>query len=323
VDILHQYGGFGLASKIASDRVRRFRPTDEILIGYDTQARHTFLLGDPVCSEIDLETALKSAISRFTHAVFVQVHKPAAEILKRLGFTIAHFGVETELRLPYQLAGARRADIRLLVNRAAASGLSVKELTRREFEEVNDPKLLAGFSGDRARFTRPFSFLAGWPTADATEEQRVFAALDSHGQTVALSVFQPIYNNGTIIGQSEQIPIRRHDAPKGARTFVLVEAMKTFADDGITRVNLGLSPFYRPHNFSGDDLIDAKTQRLFDSVFAYGSRIFNFQGLAAHKSRYRGEEIDLYFASRSRLPLLTLWKLYRLVTGRWLPPVIG
>jgi lysylphosphatidylglycerol synthetase-like protein (DUF2156 family) len=77
-------------------------------------------------------------------------------------------------------------------------------------------------------------------------------------------------------------------------------AIETFKPEGKELLNLDLSPFVKLEQGRFND--DPCCRLFFKLSSRYGNDIFNFQGLAFHKSKYRGSERFLYLASKSLLP---------------------
>jgi lysylphosphatidylglycerol synthetase-like protein (DUF2156 family) len=100
-------------------------------------------------------------------------------------------------------------------------------------------------------------------------------------------------------------------------------ALRQFEAEGIKLVSLGLSPFHKVSEKSqACSLCNCRlTARLFEQLYRFGEFSFNYRGLSFHKSRFKGDEKTVYYASRSRLPLAELLRIYKLTTGRWVPPL--
>jgi hypothetical protein len=74
-------------------------------------------------------------------------------------------------------------------------------------------------------------------------------------------------------------------------------AMDVFKPEGIEVFNLLMCPFT---NLAGGIYNDDFATKLFFQISErYGNEIYNFKGLAFHKSKYRGAERSVYFASNS------------------------
>ncbi len=77
-------------------------------------------------------------------------------------------------------------------------------------------------------------------------------------------------------------------------------AMDVFKPEGREVLNLCLCPFVNLDRGRYND--DFGSRLFFDLSVKYGNEIYNFKGLSFHKSKYRGSENYLYFASNSLMP---------------------
>ncbi len=319
--LLRSFGRHPLAYHSLQPGLSLFEIDNCGYIAYQRCGGKAYVPGDPICHPDHSAVLLDRFLASHPEAVFIQVSAGTARHLRKRDFHVSRFGIETDLTLPYALGGGPRADIRHLYNRAQAAGISVRELSLPERQSDQARTLLYGPTGSRRRFEKPFRFLArsGLPLDD--DCIRVFGGF-ADGRLVGLSVFDPMWWQEQVVGYAEVIPRRAIEVPKGTRTCILIEAMAQFASEGIERVSLGLSPLAAEYD-TADDLVNARfTEWLMQQVYRFGSRIFNFKGLAFHKSRFRGEERTVYLAGTSRAAIQDLWRIYYLVTGKVLPPLL-
>jgi hypothetical protein len=83
-------------------------------------------------------------------------------------------------------------------------------------------------------------------------------------------------------------------------TAIHMEAMEKFRPEGAEVLNLNLAPFVKlDHGRFNDDF---GSSLFFKLSARFGNDIYNFKGLAFHKSKYRGAEKCLYFGSNSFWP---------------------
>jgi lysylphosphatidylglycerol synthetase-like protein (DUF2156 family) len=66
----------------------------------------------------------------------------------------------------------------------------------------------------------------------------------SDGHLVAFVVFDPIYEDGQVVGYSPAIKRRASDAPTGAEEAITKFAIERFRDEGMTTFRLGLLPLH-------------------------------------------------------------------------------
>jgi lysylphosphatidylglycerol synthetase-like protein (DUF2156 family) len=77
-------------------------------------------------------------------------------------------------------------------------------------------------------------------------------------------------------------------------------ALEKFRLEGKEILNLLLAPFVKLDEGKYNDDLGAKI--FFKLTARFGNSIYNFKGLSFHKSKYRGLERSLYYASNSLMP---------------------
>lgn len=314
--IVQKFGNSSLAYHKLQFDIRPSVFEDRVLISYRRMGDHCYILGDPVGPTEALRPAIGNFLSRNPDSTWIQINQRTADVLDEYGYYINCFGVETKIDLPFSLTGKQKADVRLLCNAAKRNRVTIQEIYDRRLLFSHNQKLRIGYS----RRKRPFSFLARPLEYRDEINTRIFGAYRNN-QLVAFSLFDPIYENEKIVGYAESITQRLPDAPKGSRTLVLVEAMKQLHAEGIKRMELGVSPYYKikEHDQNSPYRKNFLTSVIFRSSYAYGDRFYSFQGLSFYKSRYRGEEQPVYFAGRKDFAVFDLLRIYKITTGTWYP----
>jgi lysylphosphatidylglycerol synthetase-like protein (DUF2156 family) len=132
------------------------------------------------------------------------------------------------------------------------------------------------------------------------EDVRKFVAYDNAGQVAGFAFYDPMYRGGKPFGYSANIV--RCDESRFGRlaTAVHMEAIEKFKTEGKEVLNLLLAPFVGLERAKYNDDFGAKW--FFKLAAQFGNDIYNFKGLAFHKSKYRGAEKNLYYASNSLMP---------------------
>ena len=316
------FGNFPCAGQTLQKGITHFRLNESGYIAYQKLGKDRFVIGDPVIAEGRFEEILKAFLSKYPVSSFVQCSKKTALILKSLGYYLTPLGTEILLELPYRLEGADRCDIRHLANCSKRAGLKIRELEISQLRGNWQSSTFAGLTNGAIRFSGELQFLAVSSNTEGVVGARLFAGFD-HNRLVGTSLFYPMYENGKVFGYSEVVPRRNPAAPKGTRVGVLLGALRQFESEGIKVVSLGLSPFYKvKENYDDCTFCNCgETAKLFEMIYNYDNLSFNYKGLSFHKSRFRGIEKAVYFASKKKLPIAEFLKIYRLTTGRWLPPV--
>jgi lysylphosphatidylglycerol synthetase-like protein (DUF2156 family) len=301
---------------------RKFSRIDSILV-----------LANPVVSAADRYGLLQRFLHIYPQAAFFQIDTEVALMLSSLGRYVNEFGVDTDLYLPYSLAGGKRADIRLLYNRARASGVQVVELTRAQRADygIQDDTIIElcnEWIRSRPAKRREFSFLSRRYNYRDEPDCRKFYALH-YGKLVGLVVFDPIYKAGRINAYAEVIARTNHAAPKGTRDYLLLTAMEKMAKEGVRFVSLGLSPLAEiaiREKGTGELHRSWFTTLCFIAAYHGLDNIaFNFQGLSFKKGSFvkrpqpwEGKIEKRYCAFPTRFPVRELYRAYRATV---LPPL--
>jgi lysylphosphatidylglycerol synthetase-like protein (DUF2156 family) len=125
-------------------------------------------------------------------------------------------------------------------------------------------------------------------------------AYDKAGQAAGFIFYDPMYRTGKVFGYSASIV--RCDEQRFGRlaTAIHMVAMEKFKAEGKDVLNLHLAPFVGLNRAKYNDDFGAKC--FFQLTARFGGNIYNFDGLAFHKSKYRGVERTHYFASNSLMP---------------------
>jgi lysylphosphatidylglycerol synthetase-like protein (DUF2156 family) len=239
------------------------------------------------------------------------VSKPVGAILARLGWLVNEFGADIELDLPrYDFSGPKKSKFRQAARKIEREGYRIEEALAGCGDGAELDALCAAWLATKtvkreARFlVRPFAF-------GAETETRKFYLLDETGRIVSFVVFDPVCEQGKVIGYSPAVKRCAADAPTGAEEAVTKFAIERFRGEGMKTFRLGLLPFYQV----GDSALRESwaLKKLFQGLYRYGDRwIYGFRGLADFKHRYRGSLSKVYFATYARFNGLTLLALARL-----------
>jgi lysylphosphatidylglycerol synthetase-like protein (DUF2156 family) len=185
-------------------------------------------------------------------------------------------------------------------NEAKREGIVIRE----ESGDALDHKGLAAVSakwiGTKKISDREIWIYARRPVFGPEEDVRKFVAYDKAGQVAGFVFYDPMYRDGQIFGYSANIV--RCDEQRFGRlaTAVHMAAVEKFKAEGKEVLNLHLAPFVELDRAKFNDDWGAKV--FFKLTARFGNSIYNFKGLAFHKSKYRGVDTNLYFASNSLWP---------------------
>jgi len=224
-------------------------------------------------------------------------------VLHNLKFKVNCIGYESELPVQtYKTAGDwKEFDlIKRARNEARREKITIRE---EQIETVNREQLQAlsqRWMGSKKVSDREIWIYARRPVYEHEEGVRKFVAYDQEGRVAGFAFYDPMYRDGKVFGYSANI--LRCDESRFGRlaTAIHMEAIEKFRPEGAEMLNLNLAPFVKLEQGRFND--DLGCSLFFKLSARYGNDIYNFKGLSFHKSKYRGAEKCLYFASNSFWP---------------------
>jgi pimeloyl-ACP methyl ester carboxylesterase len=306
---LRQHGGQALSYATLQAGMEYF-VTDYGFIAYNTVRHPVFsprpkriAFADPVCAAADYPRMIADFLKLDSRAVFGCISEEFAAALRDARFKVNCIGYEVELPVQTYNTKGNWKDLDLIKrarNEAKREGIVIRE---ERIEDVDRDQLAAistRWIGRKKVSDREIWIYARRPVFEREEDVRKFVAYDAGGRVAGFVFYDPIYRDGRVIGYSANIS--RCDETRFGRlaTAVHMEAIEKFKLEGREVLNLNLAPFVKIESGKFNDDWGAK---LFFGLSArYGNDIYNFRGLAFHKSKYRGREKYLYFASNSLLP---------------------
>ena len=260
---------------------------------------------DPICAPEDLPALLRSFLARDGRAAFCVISEECAEVLRPMGFKVNCIGYEP--LLPIQTYNTQGNWKELDLIKRARNEARREHITIREedgaslnFHEQELKALSAKWISSKRINDREIWLYARRPIFGHEEDVRKFVAYDKAGRIAGFVFYDPMYRDGKVFGYSANI-VRCDESRYGRlATAVHMAATEKFKAEGKESLNLLLAPFANSDKGNFNDDWGAK---LFFKLSArFGNQIYNFQGLSFHKSKYRGVERPLYYASNSLLP---------------------
>ena len=258
------------------------------------------VLSDPVCSRENLPALLERFLRDHPSTAFVVISEHCAEVLRALGYKVNCIGPEPELPIQTYNTNGNWKELDMIKrarNEAKREGLVIRE---EKLEEI-DPQALEAVSskwmGTKILNDREIWIYARRPVWRTEPDVRKFVAYNRDGEIVGFVFYDPLYHDGEVFGYSANT--LRCDESRYGRlaTAIHMVAVDRFRSEGKRTLNLCLAPFVRLGLGKFND--DRVTRMFFELSEKYGNRIYNFKGLAFHKSKYRVTEKPVYFASKS------------------------
>jgi lysylphosphatidylglycerol synthetase-like protein (DUF2156 family) len=309
-----QYGNFTMAFATLQPGLSYFEAHGGYL-AFDRNLGTTFILGDPVAPLHKHAEIITEFLDRFPRTCFCQISRATGAILSQLGWFVNEFGVDMELDLRnYDFSGPKKSKFRQAAHKIEREGYTIEERDAADGSRIELETLCAAWLSSMT-IKQESRFLSR-PVAFGDEpEVRKFCLRNAAGAIVSFVAFDPICDNGEVIGYSPAVKRRSPNAPTGAEEALTKFAIEQFRTEGFATLRLGLIPLYdiQVSEFSEAWLL----KQIFRWVYRCGNKwVFNFRGHADFKHRYRGTPNKVYFATRIRVGhfwnLLALLRLCRI-----------
>jgi lysylphosphatidylglycerol synthetase-like protein (DUF2156 family) len=308
LSLVRQYGTFTLAYTAAFDEGLEYFGSDDGFLAYKLVGGTALVLADPVSPPENREALIRAFVQAKSDVCFCQVSHPTAKLLAGMGLKVNKMGTDTRI----QLTNYKRRILRRAFKRVADHGYVIRECAAASIG-INEIKAVS----ERWRQTRTYKgrevcFLNRSILLDDEVDVRKFYAFDRDGNLVALSFYDPIYQDGRVVGYSTSFKRRIPEADPLTCSAILQSAIDTFRQEGRKWLHLGLSPMA--------DIDDKEFKHSafisFNFGHAYRCPLFNrfiypLQGHATHKRDFGGLAEQTYFAFNTGLALPRVLKLLR------------
>ena len=308
---LKQHGREGIAYATLQEGMEYFI-TDAGYIAY-TRVQHPLFarrpkriaFSDPICAPKALPDLVRSFLARDRRAAFCVISEQCSEVLRPMGFKVNCIGYEPLIPIQTYNTKGNWKELDLIKrarNETRRRGIMIREehqaslnLRQQELKDFSAKWITSKTISDREIW-----LYARRPIFEHEKGVRKFVAYDNQRRVAGFAFYDPMYRRGKVFGYSANIV--RCDEQRFGRlaTAMHMEATEKFKAEGKESLNLLLAPFGKLDCGNFNDDWGAKL--FFRMSARFGNNIYNFQGLSFHKSKYRGVERPLYFASNSLLP---------------------
>jgi lysylphosphatidylglycerol synthetase-like protein (DUF2156 family) len=261
-------------------------------------------LSDPVCAREDLRGLVGRFLAENPRAAFAVVSESCGEALRGMGFKVNCIGYEPELAVQTYNTNGNWKELDLIKrarNESKREGILIRE--EKDLQKVDRAgldRVNAQWIGSKKVNDREIWIYARRAVFDLEEEVRKFVAYDKEGQVAGFAFYDPMYRDSRVVGYASNV--LRCDEKRFGRlaTALHMAAIDVFRTEGVEVLNIMLAPFGKLDRGRFND--DFGTKMFFRLSERFGHQIYNFKGLAFHKSKYRGVEKSLYFASNNFFP---------------------
>jgi lysylphosphatidylglycerol synthetase-like protein (DUF2156 family) len=307
VALLRAHGSFPQAYSATYQPNLQHFGDERGFVAYRKIGRTAFVLGDPIAPPDQRADLIARFLTQHPIADFWQVSRPIVELLLPRGFSINELGPDPRLDLStYNFSGKDKQNLRTALNRAAKSGYVIREcsLASLNIDEVR--AMSEAWRATRTIRSREVAFMnRPFELADEVDVRKFFL-FDRDGRLQALGGFDPIYENGHVIGYIAQHNRNRPEVAAFADHAIKRHAIETFQREGRKWLYLGLAPFAHLLNQDYKPSRSQLVHRIF--VFSYKNYLVNrfiypLKGHELHKRQFRGVMEQTYCAF-SRKPTI-------------------
>ncbi|MCE0484629.1 MAG: alpha/beta fold hydrolase [Methylacidiphilales bacterium] len=269
-------------------------------------------LENPLCAPEDRTKLVEEFLRWNPDSCFLVISEDFAAELRMLGFKANCGGPEPELDVQTYNTQGNWKELDLIKrarNEAKRKGVTIREV---EIETVPVEQLQDAsrvWMQTKILQTREIWIYARPPVFAHEPGVRKFVAFDLSGKAIGFVFYDPMYRQGKVFGYAANT-VRCDEIHYGKiATAIHMEAIEVFRQEGIETLNLCLAPFVKMDEGKFND--DAFCTHYFKLCERYGNDIYNFRGLAFHKSKYRGSNKYVYIASKSRFPANDVYLAYQ------------
>lgn len=290
---------------LEDDKYLYFSRCAEGVIPYGIVGSTVIVNGDPVCAPENFAAVLaefKDFCVRSSHMiVFLSITDAYLDCYISSGFGTVKCGEEARFDLnSYDIAGKKGAKMRMNINHATNSGLTVKEY--RPLEQ-RDPDIEKAFEKITEEWladkkSSMLTFTMGSVGLDCPMDRRYFYAADDRGNIKGFNVFCPFACNS---GFMADITRRTHDAPGGITEKINYEAFMKFRDEGYRYASLGLAPLA---NLCRQQDESSMMEKILNFVYEHLNSCYGFKNLYKTKASYSPTEwLPGYYAYLPKVPV--------------------
>lgn len=290
---------------LEDDKYLYFSHCAEGVVAYGVVGSTVLVNGDPVCAPENFAAVLaefQDFCVRSSHAiVFLSITPCYKDLYEKAGFGIVKCGEEARFDLDsYDIAGKKGAKMRMNINHAVKSGLTVHEYrpsgqrepeTEKAFERITEEWL-----SDKK--SSMLSFTMGTMGLDDPMDRRYFYAAGPDGTILGFHVFCPFAEGK---GYMADITRRTHNAPGGITELINYEAFRVFKSEGFRCASLGVAPLA---NLCSGDETPGSMEKFLNYVYEHLNSSYGFKDLYRTKASYSPSEwVPAYYCFLPSVPV--------------------
>lgn len=264
---------------------------DTVYLQYRTLNNKCVVMGDPSGKKSDFATAIEAFIEETDQwcyqPVFYEAQEETVMLLHEFGYDFIKMGENALVDLnTFTTSGKKMRGTRAAIHKVSRLGYCFEILqppfssqTRTELKTVSDRWL-------DQRNERGFSM--GFFSAAYLARNPLAVVKNKEGQIVSFANILPAYTK-----DSGTVDLMRHDpqnAPSGSMDFLFVHLFEWMKEQGIHKFDLGMAPFSNV----GQSRKSFVQERLASLLYAFGNRVYSFNGLRSYKEKYATQWLPRY-----------------------------
>ncbi|MGC8119763.1 DUF2156 domain-containing protein [Marinobacter sp. VGCF2001] len=229
-------------------------------------------------------------------SLFVGVDQPLLRPLAELGYDATVMGTEFSVDLEaFSLRGKAMKQLRHARNLDKRCRVEVREQNGSAVDWRQVARISERWRQGKAVKERELGLLTRPPVfADEWGVRKFYAYVD--GELAGYVFFDPWYRQHELAGYCANILRASPEMNRlGVLDHIILKAASQFRDEGVPALSLGIAPLHGVCQRAGDR---AGLRRLQHALYRHGNRLYAFQALAYHKSRYRGRETPWFVCAR-------------------------
>ncbi len=269
-------------------------------------------LSDPVCAPQHYAELLAAFLEIDPYASFGVISEACAQAFRARGFRVTCLGYEPELPIQTYNTKGNWKELDLIKrarNEAKREGITIREVPIEQVSKADLDGVSSRWMRNKKVSDREIWIYARRPIFEREPDVRKFVGLNKDGCVVGFAFYDPMYRDGNVFGYSANIVRCDEERYGKLATTIHMEAIEVFRQEGKEVFNLLLAPFSKlDEGRFNDDLL---VKLFLQASERFGNSIYNFKGLSFHKSKYRGTEKSLYFASNRTLSVNDIYLAFR------------
>lgn len=242
------------------------------------------VLGDPICAPSDfiiLLSEFKSfCIKNAYSLIFLNTTRMFLKEYEKLGFGCVKCGEEPRINInEYSLAGKKASKVRLNINHATKTGLTVKEYEPLKEKDLTLEKKIMEVSQEwlTMKKSSELIFTMGSIGFENPMERRYFYALNKENEVEGFIVFVPFAG---MKGYMADVTRQCRNAVRGVMEKILYESILKFKEEGVEWVSLAVAPLAR---LEDEPEVAA---RFLNIIYEKMNSVYGFKSLYQTKLKY-------------------------------------